>query len=442
MVKVTRIPLICQTSDKDGNLIDYKEIFHLLWDLQRETRSLKNKAVRLQWEWNDYSSEYMREHGERPSKEEKMDILQYGNIESYIYDRLKRESSLNTANLSTTLKEVSNKFKEYLPSILKGEKSILQFKSNQPLELHNNTIDLDFVDDNYIFTISLLSKEASKKLGKPCRFSFKGVVKDKSTKDILNRCISGTYKIRGSRLVYDKKKKWCLNLSYGFEPEALKLDESKVLGVDLGVAKPFMASVYGDKHRIFAEGGKNSEVEVFRRRVEARRISLLKQGKMCGDGRIGHGYKTRTAPANALEDKITRFRDTMNHKYSRAIVDYAVKENCGVIQMEKLSGITAGEQPRFLKHWSYYDLQMKIENKAKEHGIKVVYIEPKYTSQRCSKCGFIHKENRPEQERFTCQACGFEENADFNASQNIAIRDIDKIIADTLKKQEKAEKSV
>ena len=75
---------------------------------------------------------------------------------------------------------------------------------------------------------------------------------------------------------------------------------------------------------------------------------------------------------------------------------------------------------------------MKIENKAKEVGIDVIYIDPKFTSQRCSKCGYIHTDNRPEQSKFKCLSCGFEANADYNASQNISIRDIDKIIQKSL----------
>ena len=55
-------------------------------------------------------------------------------------------------------------------------------------------------------------------------------------------------------------------------------------------------------------------------------------------------------------------------------------------------------------------------------------INPEYTSQRCSKCGYIDSENRKTQAQFICLKCGFEENADYNASQNIALKDIEKII--------------
>lgn len=448
-MKVTRFQLICHTVDKEGNEIDYKEIFKVLWKLQDETRSIKNKAVQLLWEWYNFSSEYKKKYGEYPSNE---DTLGYkGGMRSYLYDRLKTESTMNTANFTSTLDQARNQFQDGLTDYLKGERSIIEYKNNQPLELHNKSIVLERTKDEYTVVLSILSKDGSIKHNIPQRLTFKCEVKDKSTREILNRCINGDYKISGSKLVYVKKKKgggeknssgkWCLNLGYSFDAEAKKLDEDKILGIDLGIVKPFVASVYGDYNRLWVDGGKDSEIEAFRRKVEARRKALLRQRKVCGDGSIGHGYKTRTAPANALEDKIARFRDTINHKYSRAIVEYAVKQNCGVIQMENLKGITDGEQPRYLKNWSYFDLKTKIENKAKEHGIKVVYIEPQYTTLRCSKCGYIDKENNPNQATFICQSCGFKANADYNASQNIAINDIDKIIKADLKIEEKKEKT-
>ena len=129
------------------------------------------------------------------------------------------------------------------------------------------------------------------------------------------------------------------------------------------------------------------------------------------------------------EDRIANYRDTINHRYSKALIDYAVKHQFGVIQMEDLSGIKTQETfPKFLRHWTYYDLQSKIEAKAVEQGITVRKVKPRYTSQRCSKCGYIDAGNRPNQENFSCLKCGFHTNADFNASLNLSIKDIDKII--------------
>lgn len=276
--------------------------------------------------------------------------------------------------------------------------------------------------------MALINKDKQKELNfKDCSVRFKLLVKDDCTRTILERCFDEVYTITASKIMYNKKKKqWYINLGYKFTKEIDKtLDKDRILGVDLGVINPLVASVYGSYDRLIIGGG---EIDKFRKRVEANKVQMLKQGKYCGDGRIGHGVNTRNKPAYNIEDKISRFRDTVNHKYSKAVVDYAVKNNCGTIQMEDLKGITQNKNERYLKNWTYFDLQTKIEYKAKALGIEVKYKNPKYTSQRCSKCGHIAEENRPEQKTFKCVKCGFKVNADYNASQNLAIKDIDKII--------------
>lgn len=427
MVKVVRVPLICTSTYLDGTAVEYRDMCKMLWILQDQTRTIKNKTIQLAWEWNGYSADYKAKHGVYPNQK---DILSY-TFSGYVYDRLKDESNMYTGNLTCSIRAAEGQFKANAKDYIRGTKSIVDYKSNQPLELHNKAINLEYSDDAFIFKLSLCNKAFAKQNNVGTQWTFKAVVKDKSQRVILERCVDGIYKISASKLIYDKKKKmWCINLSYGFENTNLpSLDDNKILGVDLGVAKPIVASVYGDKARFMIDGG---EIENIRNSVEKRKRSLLKASAICGDGRIGHGYNTRVKPTLDIGDKIARCRDTVNHKYSKALVDYAIKNGCGTIQMEDLSGVTE-KANRFLKNWSYFDLQTKIEYKAKEQGINVKYVKPYKTSQRCSRCGYIHPDNRPEQARFECLACGFEENADYNASQNIAINDIDKIISANMK---------
>lgn len=61
-----------------------------------------------------------------------------------------------------------------------------------------------------------------------------------------------------------------------------------------------------------------------------------------------------------------------------------------------------------------------IEYKAGKYNIEIEKINPKYTSQTCSKCGHKEKENRESQSKFKCKSCGGEMNADYNAAVNIA----------------------
>jgi putative transposase len=46
-------------------------------------------------------------------------------------------------------------------------------------------------------------------------------------------------------------------------------------------------------------------------------------------------------------------------------------------------------------------------------------VSPQYTSQKCSSCGHISKENRKSQARFCCISCDYTNHADFNAARNI-----------------------
>ena len=68
----------------------------------------------------------------------------------------------------------------------------------------------------------------------------------------------------------------------------------------------------------------------------------------------------------------------------------------------------------------------------RKYGITISLTNAEYTSQQCSKCGYIHKDNRKTQEKFKCIHCGYEENADFNASINIRDRISVDVLRDSL----------
>jgi IS605 OrfB family transposase len=430
VTKTVKIPLICEHTNKYGEKVDYKDINKLLWKLQKQTRELKNKTIQLCWEYNNFSSEYIKKYHEKPKK----DILDNYSLVGYIDKELKAGNDLFSKNCSTTVRSTCIEFDNCKNEMSKGTRSINCYKSDQPLVLDKTTIKLEYDGKDFYVYLNLLKRAAFKAMefkSSDIRFKLNVKDKDKSTLKILESCYDKIYSISASKMTYDRKAgKWFLLLAYSFTPAKTEgLDPEKILGVDLGIKIPICASVYGDLDRLTIEGGK---IEEFRRRVEARKRSLQKQGKQCGEGRIGHGTKKRIKPITDIGDKIARFRDTENHIYSRCVIEYAVKKCCGTIQMEKLEGITR-EKDIFLKNWTYFDLQKKIEYKAKEKGIKVVYIEPAYTSKRCSSCGFIDTDNRLDQAHFKCLKCGFNENADYNASQNIGIKNIDKIIKEEYK---------
>ncbi|MGH3861684.1 RNA-guided endonuclease InsQ/TnpB family protein [Actinokineospora sp.] len=52
---------------------------------------------------------------------------------------------------------------------------------------------------------------------------------------------------------------------------------------------------------------------------------------------------------------------------------------------------------------------------------RVLKVDPRFTSQRCSACGTVDREARESQAVFRCRSCGFACNADVNAALNIRL---------------------
>ena len=76
-----------------------------------------------------------------------------------------------------------------------------------------------------------------------------------------------------------------------------------------------------------------------------------------------------------------------------------------------------------LQYWRVASTTRKLNSLAELETFELLYVDPAYTSQTCSKCGFTHKTNR-NGESFKCMKCGMELDADLNASINILNRGV------------------
>ena len=101
-------------------------------------------------------------------------------------------------------------------------------------------------------------------------------------------------------------------------------------------------------------------------------------------------------------------------------VDFAIQEGVGIIRLEQLFGIrqtakTSRKNEKNLHTWSFYRLAQYIEYKAALLGIKVEYVDPKYTSQTCPECA---ERNKARDRKYKC-ACGFKTHRDRVGAMNI-----------------------
>ena len=250
------------------------------------------------------------------------------------------------------------------------------------------------------------------------------------------------------------------------EPETVELDalladpNTLVMGVDLGIKCPAVSYSTDGKVRFYGNGREN---RYKRRKCYARRQRLQKARKLRAIKRIS--------------DKEARFMRDRDHQVSRAIVNEAIRQGVRVISLEDLDGIREGctkstptrksrknvDKPkvdsvatntgepvqlalfsesealtkkqrrkarklskkqiaarrknnRSLNSWSFYRLMKFIEYKATLAGIRLVYVNPYKTSQRCPHCG---KEHKAKDRRYVCE-CGFHAHRDVVGAINIA----------------------
>ena len=177
-----------------------------------------------------------------------------------------------------------------------------------------------------------------------------------------------------------------------------------VLGVDLGVENIAVTST-----GVFWSA---DELNHWRAEYVERRKSLQE----CG---------TRDAHENvqAVGRTETGHFEQHLHRVANELLEEATENGCTVVAFEDLTDIRDRmPNARKFHEWAFRRLYEYVLYKAEERGIRVEQVNPKNTSRRCSSCGFTHKDNRPSQDTFCCQQCGYENHADYNAAKNIGYR--------------------
>ncbi len=93
------------------------------------------------------------------------------------------------------------------------------------------------------------------------------------------------------------------------------------------------------------------------------------------------------------------------------------------VKLEDIDNICYGRNVnRKLKHWINTQIEGSLYKLLEETGVLFTLEGSEFNSQRCNLCGWVQKSNR-KGKKFKCKKCGHEEDSDFNASQNILIRD-------------------
>jgi IS605 OrfB family transposase len=211
-------------------------------------------------------------------------------------------------------------------------------------------------------------------------------------------------------LTFDKvKNKFYLNVIV--EKKELETYETgEYLGVDFGIVNLATCSD--------GETFSGKAVEKYRRKITKLKAAL--QSKHT---------KSSKRHLKKISKKEHRYKKDINHCISKKLVMKAKALGVG-LKLEELKNIRKKPVKSFNKQqrnnnamlgkWAFFQLRTFTEYKAKMAGVPVKLVNPAYTSQMCSKCGYTDKGNRVSQADFKCLSCGYSTNADVNAAINIS----------------------
>lgn len=206
-------------------------------------------------------------------------------------------------------------------------------------------------------------------------------------------------------------------------PELIKPES--IVGIDVGINKLVSLS----------DGSFVENIAATTNPRTARRLGIRSRAA----SRKNKGSKNRKKAYIKLsqtQHKLTQIRDGHNWKAANKIVKTAeavAREDLNIKNMVKrakpkhdgkggykrngASAKTALNQR--IKDCAWGDIFQKVAWLAGKSGKPVFAVNPRHTSQECSKCGHTEKGNR-DGEKFVCRACGHAEHADTGAARKIA----------------------
>lgn len=415
--------------------IGNKEEINRVYKYLRDGMLNQNKAM------NQYISALFMSYMQEISKEDRKELNQLYSRISASKKGSAYSSDIEFAKGLPTGSSISQKVKQDFSKsirdgLLCGKVSLPTYKKDNPLLVHVDYVRLRSTNphlDNGLYHEYGSHQELLDALkdGKPeifikfannivFKIVFGNPHKSHELRCVFQNIFEENYKVQGSSIQFDKTgKKIILNLSLAIPKQEHELNENTVVGVDLGVAVPAVCALNSNKFERNYIGSKDDFLRV-RTQIQSQK-RRLQRSLINSNG--SRGRKKKMKPMDRFTKYESNFVKTYNHMVSKRVVDFALKNNAKYINIENLEGYDTSKF--ILRNWSFYQLQQYITYKAGLHGIEVRKINPAYTSQKCSCCGYVDSGNRPKEEKgqayFKCLKCGEEMNADFNAARNIAV---------------------
>jgi putative transposase len=191
-----------------------------------------------------------------------------------------------------------------------------------------------------------------------------------------------------------------------------------IRGVDVGIVHPATVMELPSKSSEFHDSPQDT------RRHKGDQIDKLKT-KRSKKRKLSRTYKDISRRINRKYRKIMNRQDNFERETAAKITkdaDMVALETLNLKAMTKRGGSYKKGLNREMHYSRIGALVTRIKNSCEKHGIKLIDVNARYTSQTCSLCGRMDRKSRITQSRFECTTCNYKTNADVNAAYNIAAK--------------------
>jgi putative transposase len=230
-----------------------------------------------------------------------------------------------------------------------------------------------------------------------------------------------------ARVNLDRSGRWHISFATpapGFQREPT----GAVVGLDMGIAATVTTSngAHLRMPRVLSPG------ETQRKRRLQRQLSRQQKGS-------NRRARTKLCLARLAAKEVDRRRDWIEQTTTHLVrtCDFIAVEDLAVKNMVRSAKGTVDRPGRNVRQkaglnrsihgqsWSLF--RQRLADKALHatdldgapRHVELMAVNPAYTSQRCSDCGYTAAENRESQAIFRCRSCAHAANADVNAARNI-----------------------
>ena len=199
--------------------------------------------------------------------------------------------------------------------------------------------------------------------------------------------------------------------------EKIGSNNGKSIGIDVGV-KVF---AYTSDNQKFKQIDLTKEIKKV---IKAQKVlSRRKKGSKNREKAKSKLAKKHLKLKNKRNDFLHKITKKLSENQTIAVENLMIKNMSkkakGSIENPNMRSSSKSGLNRSILQQSWGKFFELLEYKLKRNGGELIKVNPKFTSQKCSCCGYISKENRESQAKFVCKQCGYSANADFNASLNI-----------------------